>query len=213
VVSSYEKKLAYIKIPLEDLLNKLTSSKKAKNRAEYLKVLHSGLEEKLIDVAALSLSTVAGAWYIENKERSYETVRSKRNLSNNCPDEVAKSLLQAVKSKGVALCKRYYAMKKKILQETQGLKAFSWSDRNAPIDIQDDGKEEQISWQEAVRRVDHGYRKFSRKMADLFKEFVDEERIDFPSAENKKGGAFCSGAVPAIGPFIFVNFQGSKVSC
>ena len=146
-------------------------------------------------------------WLIENKERNYKNLRSRRNLDNNCPDEVVDSLLNGVRSAGVPLCKRYYAMKKQILKQTQGLETFRWSDRNAPIEITK-AEEGKISWEAAVQMVERGYRKFSPTMAGMFMDMVNEKRIDVPAADGKKGGAYCAGVVPGIGPFQLLNFDG-----
>ena len=100
-------------------------------RAKCLQVLNDGLAGSVSRTAALSLSTVAGGWLIENKERKYVNLRSQRNLDNNCPDAVVDSLLDGVRSAGIPLCKRFYTLKKGILQKTQGLEKFRWSDRNA----------------------------------------------------------------------------------
>jgi len=127
------------------------------------------------------------------------------------------SLLEAVRSDGVIYCKRFYAMKKTILKETQGLETFRWSDRNAPIDLptKDDGEEkkedeDKISWNDAVNMVERGYRKFSPHMADLFMGMVNDKRIDVPAVDHKKGGAYCAGVVPGVGPFQLLNFDGTK---
>jgi len=226
MVSFLDKELSLIKFDLKDgngpvnmevLLSKLSSSKHASVRAQCMTTLNDGLGDSLVRVASLSMSAVSGSWLIENKERNFKNLRSRRNLDNNCPDEVVDSLLQAVRSKGVTFCKRYYEMKKNILKKTQGLETFRWSDRNAPIDIEkgaDDGEEkkeeEKISWDEAVSMVERGYRKFSPHMADLFMGMVNEKRIDVPAVDHKKGGAYCAGVVPGIGPFQLLNFDGTK---
>ena len=219
VVSFMDKELSLMKFDLdgssvnmEVLLSRLSSSKDANVRASCLKALNDGLSQSLVRIAALSLSAVSGSWLIENQERNYKNLRSRRNLDNNCPDEVVDSLLSGVRSEGVSLCKRYYTLKKSILQTTQDLKSFKWSDRNAPIDIGggSDEQEEKISWDQAVSMVDRGYRKFSPHMADLFMGMVNEKRIDVPAVDHKKGGAYCSGAIPGVGPFQLLNFDGTK---
>jgi oligoendopeptidase F len=227
LVSFLDKELSLMKFDLHDgkgpvnmevLLSKLSSSKDASVRGQCMKALNDGLSSSTSRVAALSLSAVAGSWLIENKERSYQGLRSRRNLENNCPDAVVESLLTAVRSVGVTYCKRYYAMKKSILQQTQDLNTFRWSDRNAPIDISGgvEGEEEKkedadkISWDEAVAMVERGYRKFSPHMADLFMGMINEKRIDVPAVDHKKGGAYCAGVVPGIGPFQLLNFDGTK---
>lgn len=199
LVSFFDKELSLMRFQLGDetvnmevLLSRLSSSKDAEFRATCLKQLNDSLAGPVARVAALSLSSVAGSWLIENKERKYQNLRSRRNLDNNCPDEVVDSLLEGVRSAGVPLCKRYYAMKKQILKQTQGLEKFRWSDRNAPMDISKEKKEEEkITWDAAVQMVERGYRKFSPRMAGLFMDMVNEKRIDVPATDGKKGGAYC----------------------
>ncbi|CAB9523133.1 Oligoendopeptidase F [Seminavis robusta] len=219
-VSFYDKELSLMRfvikegdepVNMEVLLSTLGSSKDSAVRATCLKALNEGLGGAMGRVAALSLSTVSGSWHIENKERSYKNLRTQRNLGNNCPDEVVDSLLVGVRTAGVPLCKRYYALKKNILKKTQGLETFRWSDRNAPIDIEGGKKEdEKIPWTDCVKIVEKGYRSFSPRMAEMFMGFVNEKRIDVPASNGKKGGAYCSAAVPGIGPFQLLNYGGTK---
>jgi len=193
-------------VNMEVLLAKMTGSKDAKTRYQCMQTLNSGLKN-FERVAALSLNMVAGGWHVENAERGFENLRSQRNLGNNVPDEVVDSLLDAVKTTGVAYCKRYYALKKNILKETQGLDAFTWADRNAAIDIGTAADE--YSWTEAVDIVREGYAKFSPTMADLFTEMVDQKRIDVPAQNGKRGGAYCSSSY-GHGPFQLLNFTGTQ---
>lgn len=48
-------------------------------------------------------------------------MRSRRNESNNVPDEVVDALLEAVRTTGVELGKKYYALKKAILKKVSGI--------------------------------------------------------------------------------------------
>jgi len=196
-------------VNMEVLLSRMQSSSDAEFRAKCLKVLNDGLGGSVSRTAALSLSAVSGGWLIENKERKYTTHRSQRNLDNNCPDKVVDSLLDGVREAGIPLCKRFYSLKKGILQKTQGLQKLNWSDRNAPIDI-GGVSNDKISWESAVSMVEKGYHKFSPKMSELFKSMVDEKRIDVPATNGKKGGAYCAGVVPGVGPYQLLNFDGTK---
>lgn len=58
--------------------------------------------------------------------------------------------------------------------------------------------------------VEKGYKKFSPKMSEMFMSMVDEKRIDVPATNGKKGGAYCAGVVPGVGPFQLLNFDGTK---
>jgi len=218
LVSFFDKELSLMRFKLDEdgeevnmevLLSRMQSSNDAAFRAKCLQVLNDGLAGSVSRTAALSLSSVAGGWLIENKERKYINLRSRRNLDNNCPDEVVDSLLVGVRSAGIPLCKRFYTLKKGILQKTQGLDKFRWSDRNAPIDI-GGVSNEKISWDAAVAMVKKGYNQFSPKMSEMFVSMVEEKRIDVPAANGKKGGAYCAGVIPGVGPFQLLNFDGTK---
>ena len=193
-------------VNMEVLLAKMISSKDAATRAECMKTLNDGLVH-FERVAALSLNAVAGSWHIENSERGFKELRSQRNLGNNVPDAVVDSLLESVKTTGVEYCKRYYLLKKGILKSTQGLESFTWSDRNASIDI--GTSTDTYTWPEAVEIVKNGYQKFSPTMAGLFTQMVDEKRIDVPAQNGKRGGAYCSSAF-GVGPFQLLNFTGTQ---
>ena len=127
---------------------------------------------------------VAGSWHIENTERGFKNLRSQRNVSNNVPDEAVDSLLLAVKTTGVDLCKKYYRLKKGILKETQGLEEFTWADRNATIDIGTGS--DSYSWEQAVQICKDGYEKFSPTMAKHFTDMVENKRIDVPRVDGKR---------------------------
>mmetsp|Transcript_24878 Transcript_24878/g.34288 ORF Transcript_24878/g.34288 Transcript_24878/m.34288 type:complete len:677 (-) Transcript_24878:260-2290(-) len=193
-------------VGLEVLLSLLGGSKDAEERSAIQKVVNDGLKG-FERTTALSLNMVAGSWFVENQERSFKNLRSSRNLSNNVPDEVVDSLLEAVKSTGVEQCKKYYSLKKSVLKATQGLKEFTWADRNAPLSI--GNASDKYTWAEAVEVVRAGYSQFSPTMAGLFLQMVDEKRIDVPAARGKAGGAYCSSAF-GCGPFQLLNFTGTQ---
>jgi len=193
-------------VNMEVLLAKMTSSKDTKTRRECMNILNEGLV-KFERTCALSLNMVAGSWHIENTERGFKNLRSQRNVSNNVPDEAVDSLLTAVKTTGVDLCKKYYRLKKGILKETQGLEEFTWADRNATIDIGTGS--DSYSWEQAVQICKDGYEKFSPTMAKHFTDMVESKRIDVPAADGKRGGAYCSSSY-GCGPFQLLNFTGTQ---
>ena len=106
LVSFFDKELSLLRFKLDEdgeevnmpvLLGKMQSSNDAAFRAKCLKELNDGLAGSVARTAALSLSSVAGGWLIENKERKYINLRSRRNLDNNSPDEVVDSLKDGVR--------------------------------------------------------------------------------------------------------------------
>ena len=218
VVEFYGNELSRLRFPMKDesgelkevnmevLLAKMTSSKDTKTRRECMNILNEGLV-KFERTCALSLNMVAGSWHIENTERGFKNLRSQRNVSNNVPDEAVDSLLTAVKTTGVDLCKKYYRLKKGILKETQGLEEFTWADRNATIDIGTGS--DSYTWEQAVQICKDGYEKFSPTMAKHFTDMVENKRIDVPAADGKRGGAYCSSSY-GCGPFQLLNFTGTQ---
>ena len=220
VVEFYGNELSRLRFPLKDsengettkevnmevLLAKMTSSKDTKTRRECMNILNEGLV-KFERTCALSLNMVAGSWHIENTERGFKNLRSQRNVSNNVPDEAVDSLLLAVKTTGVDLCKKYYRLKKGILKETQGLEEFTWADRNATIDIGTGS--DSYTWEQAVQICKDGYEKFSPTMAKHFTDMVENKRIDVPAVDGKRGGAYCSSSY-GCGPFQLLNFTGTQ---
>ncbi|PHJ23770.1 peptidase family m3 protein [Cystoisospora suis] len=195
-------------VNLEVLLTKTVSSDPHTRRLA-LKTVNEGLKTNAItNFAALALNVVAGSWHIEMKERNYRTMRSRRNESNNVPDEVVDALLAAVRTTGVDLTKKYYRLKKSILKKVSGITEFTWADRNAPLGLESDSRT--FSFEEAKRIVEEGYRKFSPTMADMFLKFVEEKRIDMPAVHGKRTGAFCHSCTTKLGPFQCLNYTGNR---
>ena len=154
----------------------------------------------------LSLNMVAGSWHIENKERGFKTLRSQRNLSNNLPDDVVDSLLEAVR-------RRRRLLQKVLHPEEANLKVDARR-RNLHV-----GRSQRLHRHRHARRQvlvgrsrrprRKGYNKFSPTMAKLFMDMVNEKRIDVPAQDGKRGGAYCSSSFGS-GPFQLLNFTGTQ---
>jgi len=147
---------------VEVLLGRLSSSKDAQQvrRRLFAKAQRRFGRRRYARRGVVLERQVSGSWPIENRERRYANLRSRCNLDNDVPDAVVDSLLNGVRFAGVELCRRYYTLKRQMLQQTQGLATFRWLDRNAPIDIFED-MEDKIGWDHVVAMVERGYRKFS----------------------------------------------------
>jgi oligoendopeptidase F len=197
---------------MEVLLNKMHASTDATFRAQCLATLHKGLSGPFTRTAALSLSLVTGSWHVENQERKYTHVRARRNLENKCSDDIVNIFLKVVRENGIPLCKDFYRLKRRILEKTQNIATFRWSDRNAPVVLQPgvDESPTQFTWQETVSVVERGYESFCGEMKDMFQRLVKEQRIDVFARNGKKGGAYCTGVVPEVGPFILLNCTGTE---
>lgn len=138
---------------------------------------------------------------ISDSWRNFKHPMESRNLGNLIEDEVVDNLYNSVQKNYAAIAHRYYRLKARIM----GREKLHHTDRNAPISYDDDRK---YSWDEAREIVLQAYRDFSPKMAEIGQEFFDNNWIDVPTRPGKRGGAFAHPTIPAIHPYILLNFQG-----
>ena len=146
-------------------------------------------------------NTLAKDKAIEDGWRHYGRPDSARNLVNHVEDDVVDALAGAVKAAYPVLSHRYYALKAKWL----GLDKLAHWDRNAPLPAVDDRS---IPWAEAQETVLAAYARFSPQMADIGKDFFARGWIDAEVRPGKSPGAFSHPTVPAVHPYILMNYQG-----
>ena len=53
-----------------------------------------------------------------------------------------------------------------------------------------------------------GFYAFDQEFGDIAQKMFDDHRIHAPVLKNKRGGAFCSGSVPEVYPYVMLNFLG-----
>ncbi len=154
-----------------------------------------------IKLFALITNTLAKDKEIIDTWRRYPCPGSSRNRANMVEDEVVDALVSAVQAAYPRLAHRYYLMKAKWL----GLPKLMHWDRNAPLPEDDD---QQISWDEARRRVLSAYRAFSPDLAEIGQRFFDRPWIDATLRPGKAGGAFAHPTVPLVHPYLLLNYHG-----
>lgn len=140
---------------------------------------------------------------IEDNKRGFKTPVSARNLAEEVPDNVVDTLAQTVKDNYKNLAHRFYKLKAKWL----GVKKISYWDRNAPLPFSADVK---YSWNDAVKMVLAGYYNFSPKLGKIAQDFFDHNWIDVPPRDGKRSGAYCSGPLATMHPYLFLNFVGKQ---
>ena len=79
-------------------------------------------------------------------------------------------------------------------------------DRYAPL-AQSESK---ISYERACEIVRDAYQSFSPKMTDVFDKFMENNWIDVPVREGKRGGAFCAYTVSSHHPFVMLNWTANR---
>ncbi len=190
---------------LTELLDVLTNSRSAEERADALKAINSGLGGHFAKYSAQTLYVTAGEMAVERRERGYKNPMDARNKSNRIPDAVVDALHKAVTGTAAPLARRYYALKARLL----GLPKLKWSDRNAPMPFADTTV---IPFEKGMETVLAAYHSFSPTLAGLVKDFIAAKRIDAPVTKGRRGGAFnYSIVLPENHPssFVFLNYLGS----
>ncbi|MEO5374655.1 MAG: M3 family oligoendopeptidase [Alphaproteobacteria bacterium] len=138
---------------------------------------------------------------IDDQWRKYPHPVSSRNLANQVEDEVVEALVAAVRGAYGDLAHRYYAMKARWL----GLERLEYWDRNAPLPDDDDRR---YTWTEARDTVLAAYDRFSPELGAIGRTFFERPWIDAGVRPGKSSGAFAHPTVPAVHPYLMLNFMG-----
>lgn len=178
----------------------LMNSKDEKVRRETSKIFGDKLGEngKLF---AYITNTLAKDKEINDRWRKYASPISARNLDNQIDDEVVEALRETVKKNYINTAHRYYAWKAKQL----GKEKLHYYDRNAPLPYNDD---KIYKYEDAKNIVLSAYKDFSPEMAEIGQKFFDNNWIDVPTRQGKRGGAFMSPTTPKVHPYILLNYVG-----
>ncbi len=122
-------------------------------------------------------------WSSSMELRGYKTVMSKRNISEQVPDEVVDTLMSEVQ-KYYPLYQRFLSAKQKHL----GLSELYGYDVHAPIFK----IEKKIPYEEACATVIEMFEGFDSRFGNYARDMLEAGRVDaFPKA-GKRGGAFAS---------------------
>src|SRR6476659_7756062 len=186
-------------LAIEQTLNLLQDAdgKKRKAAAEELA---KTFKENLRPFALIT-NTLAKDKEISDRWRGFKDVADSRHLANRVEREVVDALVGAVREAYPRTAHRYYAMKARWL----GKDKLAYWDRNAPLP---DKPERVVPWADAQAMVLEAYGGFAPDMASIAKRFFDGAWIDAPVPPGKAPGAFSHPTVPAVHPYILMNYQG-----
>jgi oligoendopeptidase F len=187
-------------VPLEVALSRLLSERREVREASAEAItaaLRPGLR-----VRSYVFNTLMADKATTDRLRHYPHWLASRNLANEASDESVQALLEAVRSR-YDLPQRWYRLKARLL----GLDRLADYDRSAPIGGETNGN---VPWEEATELVLSAYRDFSPRLGKVVEEFLQGSYIDAPVRPGKRGGAFCSYAVPSAHPYILLNYAGTR---
>jgi len=138
---------------------------------------------------------------IDDRWRHFDRPADSRHLSNSVEAPVVEALVKAVKDAYPRLSHRYYRLKAAWL----GRDKLDWWDRNAPLPDSDDSIHQ---WPDARKIVLEAYGNFSPEMANIGTRFFDNDWIDAPVRDGKSPGAFAHPTIPAVHPYLLLNYLG-----
>jgi oligoendopeptidase F len=129
--------------------------------------------------------------------RRFENPMGMRHLANEIDDKVVGALMTAVERQHGTV-HRYYRLKRRLL----GLDVLFDYDRYAPLFADLPG----CDWPTARRTVLESYERLSPRAGQVVRGFFEKNWVDAELRPGKRGGAFSSGGVPSVHPYILMNF-------
>jgi oligoendopeptidase F len=205
-VRLFDETMAGLRFPLDGaevaaqvIFDKLSAKDRAVREAAGHAI--AGVLERNVRLFARITNTLAKDKQIEDGWRRFARPISPRNLANQVEDEVVDALLAAVQGAYPRLSHRYYALKARWM----GQDRLAYWDRNAPLPEDVDRRR---SWAEAKVVVLDAYRRFEPRLGEIAGDFFERGWIDAEVRAGKDSGAFCHPTVPAVHPYVLMNFQG-----
>ncbi len=134
---------------------------------------------------------------IKDRLRSYPHWLATRNLSNEASDESVQALVEAVKGR-YELARSWYRTKAKLL----GVEKLADYDRMASIATDDAA----IEWDQGRQIVQEAFDSLAPEAGEVVEKFFERRWIDAPPGPSKRGGAFSASTVPAVHPYVMLNY-------
>jgi len=134
---------------------------------------------------------------IKDRLRSYPHWLATRNLGNEASDESVQALVEAVKGR-YGMARSWYRTKASLLE----LDRLADYDRMAAIATDD----ETIGWEQGRQIVQSAFDSLAPEAGEVVGRFFEGRWIDAPPAPDKRGGAFSASTVPAVHPYVMLNY-------
>ncbi|HZO08343.1 MAG TPA: M3 family oligoendopeptidase, partial [Myxococcota bacterium] len=136
----------------------------------------------------------------DDRRRRFATPMAARHLANEIDAASVDSLLDACVAR-YPLVARYYRLKARLL----GLPKLVDYDRYAPV-----GEAQgEFGFDAARRIVLDAYGDFAPVLREVAGRFFSGRWIDAELRPGKRGGAFCASTLPAVHPYVLLNYTGT----
>ena len=144
--------------------------------------------------------TLVRDWHNEQVDlRHFADPISARNLDNDIPDEVVTTLLEICR-RNADLFQRYFRLKARWL----GVDHLRRYDIYAPVAKSD----KRYEFTPAAELVLDSFGRFDPQVADLARRVFEQQHLDSEVRKGKRSGAFCASVMPALTPWVHINYQG-----
>ncbi len=135
---------------------------------------------------------------IDVQQRGFATPFDPTFLEDELSLEVVEKLI-ATTERHYPLAQRYMKLKARAL----GLSDFSSHDVLAPLST----REKKVPFAQGQQLVLDAFGAFEPRFAQIASEFFDKKWIDVLPRQGKRDGAFCSGMLPSLHPYVLLNYN------
>lgn len=136
----------------------------------------------------------------ESSLRGYNSVLEPRAKGQNLSEEIINTL-ESVTTNSYDIVQKYYQLKSRLLN-----KKLNLSDIYAPLPQ----AHNTYTYQQSQKIVLDSFKNFDQDFYEKANTMFVENRIHAPVLKNKRGGAFCSGSIPELKPYVMLNFLGRQ---
>ena len=172
------------RLPITAIRN-LASDASAELRADAYRTELEVWQSAEIALAA-AMNGIKGSRNVLNRRRGYADAVEPTLMGNSIDAQTLSAMQRAVTSSFPDF-RRYFAAKARKLGHPDG--RLPWSDLFAPVGAA--GRE--WSYPEAQKFVENSFRSYSDRLGEFAARAFQEDWLDVPAREGKRGGAFCMG--------------------
>jgi len=135
---------------------------------------------------------------LEMEMRGHQSPIAPAHLRNRIAPEIVDTMMHATTAHN-HLAQEYYTLKAKLLHVSK----VRGCDLIAPVS----GRREAIPFAEGKRLVLEAFESFSFELAGYTRQMFERRWIDAEVRRNKRGGAYCHGALPKHHPYVLMSYN------
>ena len=173
----------------------LIKSKKKEVRDDATKAINEILS-KYVDVAESEMNAILADKKVNDELRGYDRPDRVRHICDDIESDVVDALVKAV-SERLDISKRFYELKAKLL----GLPKLEYHERG--VDYGEIDKK--YNYEDSIELVYKTLDSLDPEFGEIFKDFVENGKIDVFPKKGKTGGAFCVHFLKTQPAYVLLN--------